>query len=190
MGVGHSWKERFSPLRQRCAPIFSSRRRTSTGYHVACKTKIGEFGNSVVEFVMCSVSDGFTRFVCSVRASATKSTHGFQPKSSKTLRNEHMTNCARHVLTSNFQSISDEFWCGCHVCTSCGPVECGLRKAVCPGEGANAAILERFRYFVLERIFTQHKKGRRQSGPGAASTTSKELRKQLLVRKYSSTSSI
>ena len=34
MGVSHSWKERFFPL-QRCAAIFASHRRTSTGYH-AC----------------------------------------------------------------------------------------------------------------------------------------------------------
>ena len=35
MGVGHSWKERFFPLIQRRASIFSSHRRTSTGYNVA-----------------------------------------------------------------------------------------------------------------------------------------------------------
>ena len=35
MGVGHSWKERFFPLLQRRASIFSSHRRNSRGYHVA-----------------------------------------------------------------------------------------------------------------------------------------------------------
>ena len=36
VGVGHNWKVRFFPLLQGCASIFSSHRRTSTGYHVAC----------------------------------------------------------------------------------------------------------------------------------------------------------
>ena len=36
MGVGHGWKERSFPLLlQRCASIFSSHRRSSTGHHVA-----------------------------------------------------------------------------------------------------------------------------------------------------------
>ena len=40
MGVSHGWKKLSFPPLQRCAPIFSSHRRTRTGYHVACVSNL------------------------------------------------------------------------------------------------------------------------------------------------------
>ena len=60
MSDSRSWRERFFPLFQRCALIFSSHRRTSIGHHVACVSNLSKKTKHVdecaIRLCICAVT--------------------------------------------------------------------------------------------------------------------------------------